>query len=213
MLRGSLIERLKPFTSQVVPVRDLPVNFLFSGARATYATNDTWILCVPGVLAGSNPMLAERCRQAFLKSRQSGESVTITMRSLRGLICRCPDCSRPGTAKMVECPECEGDGQVHWDSRHHEYHATCDTCDGEGKILAGNGIQERESCPTCKGKGYTRDEDKYTLDIGPSHINPEYARRLIKAFGPLTFTIPEDVFKPVYFRFAEGDGIIMSVLF
>jgi DnaJ-class molecular chaperone len=108
-----------------------------------------------------------------------------------------------GEGNIVECPECEGIGEVSWTSDFgNEYDATCLSCHGSKKI---NG-----TCQECKGTG------KKSIDINIEICSKLFNSRLLKIMHelPAVKFAPGAVekYKPVPFKFDGGIGVIMQML-
>ncbi|MBN2097273.1 MAG: molecular chaperone DnaJ [Candidatus Omnitrophica bacterium] len=75
----------------------------------------------------------------------------------------CPVCkgqgAKPGT-KRVNCPQCQGAGQVRTMGGFFTIARTCSRCGGEGKII-------QTPCSNCSGSGRVRKEKKIHIRIPP----------------------------------------------
>jgi molecular chaperone DnaJ len=78
---------------------------------------------------------------------------------------KCPTChgsgAEPGT-KVSTCPVCHGQGQIRTQRRtifgNIASNATCERCEGDGKV-------PEKPCHTCKGSGITRQEKTLQIKI------------------------------------------------
>ena len=81
--------------------------------------------------------------------------------------------AKNGTAYKT-CEKCGGTGQVKYVSNSGIFRSVnvraCDECHGTGKKIL-------ESCPICKGKGYTRANTKVVLDIPAGADTGSYIRK------------------------------------
>jgi molecular chaperone DnaJ len=81
--------------------------------------------------------------------------------------------AKDGTAYQT-CPRCGGTGQVQYTTSNGFFRQVsvkaCDECHGTGKKII-------ESCPDCKGKGYTKKTTKITLDIPAGADTGSYIKK------------------------------------
>ncbi|MCG0277563.1 MAG: molecular chaperone DnaJ [Thermanaeromonas sp.] len=80
---------------------------------------------------------------------------------------RCPDCGGSGAAPgtyPVDCPTCQGTGQVRYSQRtplgHFQTIRTCPQCRGTGTIIT-------SPCKTCRGRGQVQRTRKIKVKIPP----------------------------------------------
>ncbi len=93
----------------------------------------------------------------------------------------CADCrgtgAKNGTAYKT-CDKCGGSGQIQYATGNGFFRSVsvrpCDECHGTGKKII-------EPCPTCKGKGYTKQNTKLNLDIPAGADTGSYIRK--QGFG------------------------------
>lgn len=122
-----------------------------------------------------------------------------------------------GTGRLFKCPECNGHGEVEWDSDYCSYEATCKMCDGAGTTEVGTlnrwkvnpNIRKLTEigCHACEsGKGRLIDGD---LHIGEARFSIVLLHRLRALtsveIGVLTPHMAARV------RFDGGDGLIMPM--
>lgn len=118
-----------------------------------------------------------------------------------------PDCKLPdyepckqcnGSGKDVECPECDGSGEVSLSNRYNEYECECKSCDASGVL---------SECPNCDGTG--RIYPTEGILVGVAGFQPKYLLLLAALpnckIGP---TGPESL---AWFVFDGGDGVLMPV--
>lgn len=90
----------------------------------------------------------------------------------------CPSCSGTGAKggkAYKTCEKCGGSGQIQYTSGNGFFRQVsvraCDECHGTGKKIL-------ETCPDCKGKGYTRATTKISLDIPAGADTGSYIRKV-----------------------------------
>lgn len=88
----------------------------------------------------------------------------------------CSSCNgtgaKNGTAYKT-CEKCGGSGQIQYVTNgifRQVQIRTCDECHGTGKKII-------DSCPDCKGKGYTKQQTKISLDIPAGADNGSYMKK------------------------------------
>ena len=72
----------------------------------------------------------------------------------------CGDCEGTGAkdGKLTTCDYCQGQGQVLMRQGPMQFAQTCPKCHGEGS-------KAKESCKSCKGKGFESEKDTVTINI------------------------------------------------
>lgn len=109
-----------------------------------------------------------------------------------------------GTGKVSKCPECDGGGYVNLENDHNEYECMCKTCDGEGSKAGGDRV-----CSNCCGTGKYSGRHK-PIDVGCSSFADVYLMLLKELPGIKIAPIkPKGL---AYFRWDEGDGLIMQLV-
>ena len=75
---------------------------------------------------------------------------------------RCPSCLGDGRVARppVGCPACGGDGNVRWARGHMVFTRSCETCDGQGRIVA-------QTCRACGGVGLAPRHQVVTVTTPP----------------------------------------------
>jgi len=58
------------------------------------------------------------------------------------LTVKCDMCD--GKGKDIDCPECDGYGEVYFENDYNNYEFVCESCDGSKRV---------DICPECKGTG------------------------------------------------------------
>jgi len=100
----------------------------------------------------------------------------------------CTDCSPETETK--ECIKCHGEG--------------CSDCDDEGWIY------NTKDCPNCLGTGRWNHEKHW--QVGPEYIiGLAQLARIVMLCGDIELFVGNDNTKPVGFRFAGGEGLLMPV--
>jgi len=186
----------------------------------TYATNGFLVVRVPGAF-GIEHQRARDCVK-FLEPNSdcSGAPVTLTAQEVRPLLHKCTEChpNPESPTERIECPECDGEGEVEWETEFNHYEAECKTCGGDGTIREGQGELKREECLNCFGTGLAPKWNRYhitakdAVPIGPAFINPTFVYLLATDFGPITFYAQESSTAGIPFRFEGGDGCVMPLV-
>jgi hypothetical protein len=109
----------------------------------------------------------------------------------------CEDCKGKGV--NVQCPECQGMGEVCFDNSYNSYTFDCKSCDGEGV---------KQKCETCGETG--KHEGMVGISYANSFFQVRYLR-LLKELPGCELGTPPDCMSPAWFRFEGGDGLIMPM--
>jgi len=92
------------------------------------------------------------------------EAISGTTTKIRvGKLAACTTCSGSGAKKgssPVNCPTCNGIGQVRMQQGFFSIQQTCPQCRGNGKII-------NDPCGSCNGKGRVRDNKTISVKIPP----------------------------------------------
>lgn len=103
----------------------------------------------------------------------------------------------------VECPECEGEGQVEWQYGIHSEKHDCPMCLGEGKL------SEIQEVPT----GHKVISSKSFLQMGEQFVGAYYIdliRKVMDLIGlEAVDVIPNSYQNPILFRLTNGIEIIL----
>lgn len=77
----------------------------------------------------------------------------------------CRNCGGSGAAGagQIQCPECQGSGQVSQLAGAMRFHLTCPRCHGKGKL--------QNACPACHGEGRLSHQDSVEVRIPPGAEN------------------------------------------
>jgi hypothetical protein len=111
----------------------------------------------------------------------------------------CKECR--GKGKDYTCPECDGDGEIEWDTNYNSYSTECKLCLAERII---HGI-----CPVCNGSGYYYKPE--SLLIGAQFYDKRYLA-MIRDLPDSRFAPGHSTKEPGHFVFTDGDGIVMPRL-
>ena len=126
---------------------------------------------------------------------------------------KCKLCNGKGKAHYIECPECEGAGIVTWETAYSEYEVTCESCYGEGKVLAKKWkklVPTKELiCSECSGKGIM--PNRQPIQIGNYHLQAFAVNKLIE-LPSLKITRKVNHCQAAYFQFEGGEGFIMPIV-
>ena len=126
----------------------------------------------------------------------------------------CKACN--GTGKSLQCPECEGKGEVEMETDFHAYDHECSTCDGNGQIteekfkaLQGSHKWLKDEHIVCGQCANGRVWPTTGEMVGQAKINHRFLALIGKlpnaqlgTFGPMEM---------VRFRFDGGDGVVMPM--
>ena len=89
--------------------------------------------------------------------------------------------AKGGTAYKT-CEKCGGSGQIQYATSNGFFRSVnvrpCDECNGTGKKIL-------ETCPDCKGKGYSKNTTKITLDIPSGADTGSYIKKV--GFGEASY--------------------------
>jgi molecular chaperone DnaJ len=121
----------------------------------------------------------------------------------------CPTCKgKSTTGGSIECPECQGSGQVTQMGGRMKFNIQCPRCGGSGKI--------QNSCPTCDGAGVVLKREPLEFRIKPGTRDGQRIRLAGKGNAGIHGGPPGDLFliikagtHPVFTR--NGDDIYVTV--
>jgi len=127
---------------------------------------------------------------------------------------QCSHCNGGGKASLTKCEECDGLGELEFESDYHTYDGiTCQSCKGEGLTLV---IGSDQDCRRCHGTGVFHRNHKsnvydYLVPIEVDGVNVN-ANLLRLATHLPDVEYSGDVEKSMlYFRSGDAVGIIMGV--
>jgi molecular chaperone DnaJ len=122
----------------------------------------------------------------------------------------CPTCRGSGSAGggAVNCPQCNGTGQVTQMAGAMKFNLTCPRCSGSGKL--------KNACPTCQGEGRVVTTDTVEVRIPPGVRNGMRLRVAGKGNAGTMGAPPGDLYittrvedHPFFHR--DGDDIVIRV--
>jgi len=121
----------------------------------------------------------------------------------------CPTChGQAQTGGPIQCPECNGTGQVTQMGGRMKFNIPCPRCNGTGRISS--------DCPTCHGEGVVSRTEQVEFRIKPGTRDGQRIRLQGKGNAGLNGGAPGDLFlivrtgtHPVFTR--VGDDIQISV--
>jgi molecular chaperone DnaJ len=121
----------------------------------------------------------------------------------------CPTChGQASTGGPMQCPECNGTGQVTQMGGRMKFNIPCPRCNGTGRIT--------NECPTCQGEGVVSRTETVDFRIKPGTRDGQRIRLQGKGNAGLNGGAPGDLFlivrtgtHPVFNR--AGDDIQISV--
>lgn len=118
---------------------------------------------------------------------------------------KCTTCSGSGRAILLECPECDGEGEIELSTSYHDYAVECKTCRGTGETLQMGGDKK---CPLCNGHGseFKRLESVVWGDI---KIQAKYAELFINE--PDIQIFPETEKNMLFLKSGTQFGIISGM--
>ena len=117
----------------------------------------------------------------------------------------CPRCKGHGKSYFKNCNECDGDGNVTFENKYHDYEFECKSCNSDGGeyIAGGNHV-----CDLCYGNGKTYDRNDF-VEIGESRFNPVFIDMITHPETVITLSIDEpEQGKYLVFRNGEQFGLI-----
>lgn len=121
---------------------------------------------------------------------------------------RCNDCEGSGYVK--DCPECDGKGEVEWETPFNSYVRECKTCEGEETIPGQAGDKV---CPNCRGEGKSYPWNAAPLEVGNVLFNVRLLALLADLPGAKIYPViwPDESKNPdpSLFKFDGGEGFIM----
>ena len=175
----------------------------FSFGEYTYATNGHLMLRLP--------RLSDVPEWKALNEKAAALFDGLDFVTLNAALVEIPDFPQPkpekctvckGVGKISKCPECEGEGEVLLENDYNEYECTCKTCDGDGSVSGADSI-----CSSCNGTGKKKVVAK--IAVGCTHLSSHYLNMLKELPGMKI--APTEPVKGNYFKWDEGDGLIMPM--
>jgi hypothetical protein len=123
---------------------------------------------------------------------------------------QCDTCA--GTGKIYTCPDCHGDGNVHFTSDSgYDYDPECKNCDGNGVVAGDNKKYPSRECRACLGTGKTV-PPRQGIGLGKKYINPMLLKMIAELPNPLIAPDANpELSKAIPFKFDGGIGILMPM--
>ena len=235
------IELLKQFCVPAGQVRDNLAK-PFTIDEHTYSTDGRILVRLPGRLA--EPPCPEAANVAKIAVEEMGKALfSLTAQDKNILLPKyaaptvpCEPCAGTGLVKVVQCPSCQGQGEVELDGPYGiEYGAQCVVCEGT-EVISKNDLTDwlsdktalvrdyeaaekvhDEKCNRCQGTGKYGIEKRITL--GDKDFRQDLLAKLTGALENVKlypYLAPGDDpttgwAKPAYFIFDGGDGILMPM--
>ena len=114
---------------------------------------------------------------------------------------KCTDCSGSGYLYVMDCLECDGEGEFEHGSHDYE----CKECDGAGQVTSKWKFDDskKEPCARCRGSGTTYQPVK----VGNTFAQRQYIEKLAKL--PNCRLSPDGDHNPMPFVFDGGRGWLM----
>ena len=107
-----------------------------------------------------------------------------------------------GTGKITRCPECEGSGDVEFETDYNDYVCECESCHGHGSTIG-----DEQICEVCDGTGHKKEMNR--IELGCTGFSSHYLT-MLKALPGMRIA-PTEPEKACYFKWDEGDGLIMPM--
>jgi len=179
----------------------------FTNGEFTYATDGHVILRVSefqGLVSKKVVEKVEELPWKMLENRTKFRLFQNTLAAVREHFL-CMECSSDAP-QAKPCTKCEGKDSG-------EY---CSTCLGLGlKRERGQKQWNTSQCPECDGTGWESGTVwclRYGEDIRTCYfVNPKILQKMALNLGLIEFVDPAGVTKPVGFRFAGGEGLLMPM--
>ena len=117
-----------------------------------------------------------------------------------------------GNGFMVDCDECDGEGEVELQSDYNDYSFKCKGCDGEGVIAGSNALafEDKHNCTRCGGSGK---KSNGPIQFGDQYLHPENLAIINKLPNVQMQSQVGVVYNGsvIKFKFDGGVGIVMPV--
>lgn len=118
----------------------------------------------------------------------------------------CPHCH--GTKTYSICDDCEGEGVVYLYAKSGlEYECNCQLCNQNGTRAGEKG----QACEECDQNGQISQNPPPIVNIGPAMFNAQYIKSISLLEG-VQILQPATHVSALYFKFKDGDGLIMPRL-
>ena len=117
----------------------------------------------------------------------------------------CWTCGGGGTAHKKLCSECDGEGQVSFESDCNHYECECKSCEGDGFFVRKHG---EETCFSCGGDG-SRYISHEPADVLGVKVDMNYLKLIINAPDLVVFADVEA--HMLWFQSGDEYGVIMGM--
>lgn len=166
------------------------ISGLFTIGEFTYATNGVIIARIPRLHLFDLPGI-NAAKDILFPDGPEDDWITLNEEQFR---CTCDD-------KDGECPECDGSGNIEFESDYNTYKVTCETCGGSG--------EGKSPCEIC--------DNLKSVQIGENYVALK-SIHLARTIGKIRINpIPQKLMNNseksecIQFSFDGGVGVIMIV--
>ena len=145
----------------------------------------------------------------------------------------CAKCGGTGICKVITCPSCNGEGEVCCTGPYGaEYEATCHFCEGDGVFNSNKHMPDyteksflraveravtksNDTCARCSGSGRSPKMES-PIDLGDKRFNQNILAKITSRLNNVRlypyFYYLLDRYRPAYFTFDGGDGIVTPMI-
>lgn len=169
----------------------------FSQGKFSYATDGFIALRVPkisGIRESATPKIE------MLPWSKLGHVDNFVAGPPLGIAKNCPSCH--GKGSVTSCDECDGAGNLYFETEFNDYEPTCESCNGTGKGL-GNG----HTCGSCDGSKIDRSQSITWRDKCVGRL----LMAKLKTLPNVRFDISGAPLDPIGLVFNGGDGFLMPI--
>ncbi|MFA6213518.1 MAG: hypothetical protein WC714_29040 [Candidatus Obscuribacterales bacterium] len=104
-------------------------------------------------------------------------------------------------AKEIECPECDGEGEVNIGKHYYE----CKECDGSGNVPSeGKDAEKTIVCEKCNGSG----KGYHSIDLDDRKFQAKYLEKIL-GLPNIEYKLMEGKTEMMRFKFDGGVGCLM----
>lgn len=115
----------------------------------------------------------------------------------------CTTCKGTKKVSLTKCKECEGEGEVSFETDYSDYDVCCKSCDGDGSVTK---VGTGGVCDNCKGFGDAFEKWE-TVEVSGVTVFAKYARLLMSVGDDVEISAQEN---KLYFRSGDIKGLIMG---
>jgi len=202
------LDTIKQFCSPTVDIRSY-LEHPFTIGHYTAASNGHALITIPSEKSHQAAPVDQSTSNRIPKIITRAEQATlrpITLKKLPDAI-PCETCAATGKVNITTCTECDGDGEIEFQTANHKYCVECKKCAGEGEEITQG---TTDACFQCGGNGHTYDD--ITVKILNLNLSPNLLKLIINLpdlhAGTNTAIAFADEF---YFRSGPHLGIIMAM--